>query len=88
MPSRYIWTFSGTPPKCKLQKWEKERWVAEAEKCEFRDPRTSLFRLVPVRPVIDDYVGTRRSQRNGASPSDAATGPGYQCDTIRRILHP
>lgn len=32
MPSRYIWAPSEIPPKCKLQRWEKEQCVAEAEK--------------------------------------------------------
>ena len=32
MPPRYIWAPSEIPPKCKLQRLEKERCVAEAEK--------------------------------------------------------
>jgi hypothetical protein len=32
MPPRYIWTPSEIPPKCKLQRLEKERCGAEAEK--------------------------------------------------------
>jgi len=32
MPSRYIWAPSEIPPRCKLQRLEKEQCVAEAEK--------------------------------------------------------
>src|ERR1700680_2605947 len=32
MPSRYIWATSKIPPKCKLQRWETEQCVADAEK--------------------------------------------------------
>jgi len=32
MPSRHIWASSEIPPKCKLQRLEKEQCVAEAEK--------------------------------------------------------
>jgi|SRR5208282_6308949 len=32
MPSRHIWAPSEIPPKCKLQRLEKEQCVAEAEK--------------------------------------------------------
>jgi hypothetical protein len=32
MPSRYIWATSKIPPKCKLQRLEKEQCVADAEK--------------------------------------------------------
>ena len=55
MPSRYIWTFSGIPPKCKLKKWEKERWVAEAEKfiAEFYRP---TFVKPPAKGYEFNYV--------------------------------
>ena len=50
MPSRYIWAPSEIPPKCKLQRLEKEQCVAEAEKfiAEF-------YRHKFIKPASKDY---------------------------------
>jgi hypothetical protein len=50
MPSRYIWASSKIPPKCKLQRLEKEQCVAEAEKfiAEF-------YRHKFIKPASKDY---------------------------------
>lgn len=50
MPSRYIWAPSKIPPKCKLQRLEKEQCVAEAEKfiAEF-------YRHKFIKPAPKDY---------------------------------
>src|ERR1700681_4183981 len=50
MPSRYIWAPSEIPPKCKLQRLEKEQCVADAEKfiAEF-------YRHKFIKPAPKDY---------------------------------
>jgi hypothetical protein len=50
MPPRYIWSPSKIPPKCKLQTWEKEQCVAEAQKfiAEF-------YRHKFIKPTPKDY---------------------------------
>ena len=63
MPSRYIWAPSEIPPKCKLQRLEKEQCVADAEKfiAEF-------YRHKFIKPAPKDYELNRVVDFRAAFP--------------------
>src|SRR5271166_4130406 len=59
MPSRHIWAPSEIPPKCKLQRLEKEQCVAEAEKFIAEFYRHKFIKPTPKNYKFNHVVDSR-----------------------------
>ena len=86
MPPRYIWAPSEIPPKCKLQRLEKERCVAEAEKFiaefyrhEFIKPAPKNYQFNHIVDFRADFSGSYlRFYAKYACPGPRALSPSFE----------
>ena len=86
MPPRYIWAPSEIPPKCKLQRLEKERCVAEAEKFiaefyrhEFIKPAPKNHQFNHIVDFRADFSGSYlRFYAKYACPGPRALSPSFE----------
>jgi hypothetical protein len=86
MPPRYIWAPSEIPPKCKLQRLEKEQCVAEAEKFIAEFYRHKFIKPAPKNYQFNHIVDFRADSSGSylrfyakyACPGPRALSPSFE----------